>query len=923
MLRGFLVVCFLVGPAIPAQFAGRKPEIIAPVEDPVSVRIEQRIVKTFDFDERPQGNYEDTPMNWVRLMEAGYPRFLEPSFDYEIGHDAPPSFRLDLRGGSVGMRYQGRDIPVHPESDYRIVAWVRTAGLMHARAYLSGYYVDHAMRKIEDSERWSEPIGGPEADGSWQAVTIDLPGGRERAARLALSLQLRQPEEPRPSADNPRPIPQRDMTGAAWFDDITVLRLPRTTLSLSKSVPFYASGERVECQTTVTDPDGIGLAAGLEVIDAEGKRVFEKEIPLGSEFDPAAVMDLGEQPPGLYAARVSVRVGTQELATHQRTFVRLSESDVAASRPPDSAAAPWGIILNADARLTPELTVELVRAVGGNTVKWPLWHATMDDEALLRGDSGEDRLLRLLQARGIRVMGVLEAPVPSLTELPNGRTRGLLDLLAAPSEEWRAWLALPLSRHGRHIAACQLGEDRQPEIDSGEQLRTAVMRVRAEVEPLLGRPDLAVPLTVQTPLTLQSGTVDILSVSMPPHLPAHRYAEHLATVPPGIRFWITVPYLPEGPYHRRDRLAEFARRLVAAYGAGAEKIFVMQPWTVTTRGGIPDIDLREESLVLRTLGGALGDLKPGPAMWLGGGAEGRLFLDPAQETASLVAFADVSPGSLCTTEVDLGRDLRQMNLWGEITDLPYDANGTRLSLDAAPVVISPIPAWRAMLLGSFGVAPPALEAKVAVQERTLRLVNPRATRLRGELLLGLPGEWDVQPRKIRLDIPPGAAAEYPLRFRVPTNQAVGEYVLSARLDIQDYGAEPLLLRAPVQVDSPGLDVNVLVDSENGTLRVRQRVSNRGERTLNLHTYLIAADVPCDTHIIRNLAPGQTAVREYLLSISQAISDRYLRVTVQELGGELRHNQLFRLEPLRTESREAITIPAAISPSGIPSPGIRK
>ena len=923
MRRGFLLTCLLIGPAVPAESTGRRPETINPVDGPVSVRIEQRVVKTFDFDERAQGNYEDTPMNWVRLVEAGYPRFLEPQFDYEIGHDAPPSFRLHLRGGNVGMRYQGRDIPVHPDSDYRIVAWIRTTGLKHARAYLTGYYLDHAMRKIAESERWSEPIGGTDTGDSWQAVTIDLPGGCDRAARLAMSVQLRQPDEPRPAADNPRPIPQRDMTGAAWFDDITVLRLPRAALLLSKVMPFYARGEKVECQVAVTDPDGIGLTARLEVIDADGERHFEQDVSLGREFDPAAVIDLGEQPVGLYAARLSILVGTQELAAHQRAFVRLSEGDQAVAMRADSAGPPWGIILHADAGLTPELTTELVRTVRGGSVKWPLWHAGLDDEALFHSHSGEDRLLRLLETSGIRVIGVLEAPVPSLATMPNGRTRGLLDLLAAPAEEWRAWLAVPLSRHGRHLAACQLGADHQPEVASDEKLRAAVMRVRDEVEPLLGRPDLAVPFMVQNSTALQEGTADILSISMPPHLPARRYAEHLATLPSGVRFWVTVPYLPDGRYHRWDRLAEFARRLVAAYGAGPEQVFVTQPWIVRIRGKTPEIDLREESLVLRTLGGALRGLKPGPAMWLGGGAEGRLFLHPAEETATLVAYADVSPGSFHTTDVDLGRGLRQMNLWGEVVELPYAENGTRLCLDAVPVVISPVPAWRAMLLASFTVAAPALEAKVAEQERTLHLLNPRATQLRGELLLGLPDEWDVQPRKLRLDIPPGAAAEYPLRFRLPTNQAVGEYVLSGRLEIQDYGAEPLWLRAPVQVDSPGLDVNVLMDFERGGVRVRQRVRNRSDRTLNLRTYLIAADVPCDTHIISNLAPGQTAVREYLLSIGRIVAGRYLRVTVQELGGELRHNQLFRLEPPQAEHHSAIIAPATIPPSGTPSRGIRK
>ncbi len=896
MLRAVTVATLL------ALLAASSPSFAEPREaaptsgELVTARIEQRIVKVFDFDERTLGNYEDTPMNWLRIVEPGYPRFLEPRFDYDVGHDSPPSFQLALRGGSVAMKYQGRDIPVHPDSDYRIVAWVRTAGLVHARAFVTAWFMDHAMRPIEASERWSEPIGGEGRNDEWQVVAVDLPGGYERAARVGLSVRLQQAGDTQPSTSNPLPIQHRDVTASAWFDDITVLRLPRAALALSKACPIYEANEKVECQTHLSDPDGIGLTAKLEVRDADGRMLSARDVPLGENFDPTTMFDLGEQPPGLHVARLTVTIEAQELAAQERTFLRLAEGDSLAARSREMGGRiPWGIILDRGGRLAPDSTVELLRAVGVDSVKWPLWESETDDETLVRGDAEVDRLLRMLHNTPIRVVGTLEAPTRSLSLLPNGRSRGLLDLLAAPPDEWRAWLVLPLARHGRQISACQVGSDTKPETTIDQRLLTSVAQVRAEVEPLLGRPDLATPVSPHMTVADEL-PADILSITMPAHLPAHRYEEYLGLPPSGARRWITILPLPEGRYDRGCRLAEFARRIVVAYAARPERVFVPQPWSIFQDGAVPVVELREETLVLRTLAAALRGKEPGPDLWLAADVVGRLFINRTDDTATLVAWVAGEPGSRRHVIVDLGERVNQIDLWGRVTRPAATATGLELALDETPLILAGAAAWRAELLSGLAIIPPTLQAMVPEQERTLRVLNPLNTPLRGELLLGIPGEWDVQPRKITLDVPPGQATEVRVRFRLPTNQAVGEYALSALLTVPDQVAGSVTLRTPVVVDSPGLDVNVLMDFDGRDLRVVQRVINRTAETLNLRTYLIAEEVPCDTQLISNLAVGQAATRQYLIPDARRLAGKHMRVAVQQLGGGLRNNQTFKLDP---------------------------
>src|SRR5437588_4841363 len=192
----------------------------------ITSRIERRVVKSFDFDETSLGNFESGPMNWARHVGQGFPRYLAGRFDRNLGHAAAPSLRLSLMGGNVGTVYEGRDIPVHPRSDYRVVAWVRPDRLKYARAYFTACYLDRAMQKIESSERRSVPIGG-DGNSDWHEIVIDLPGGTDDARWIGLGCWVLQPEQP---PEQPRPIRLEDMSGGAWFDDVTVLRLPCTAI---------------------------------------------------------------------------------------------------------------------------------------------------------------------------------------------------------------------------------------------------------------------------------------------------------------------------------------------------------------------------------------------------------------------------------------------------------------------------------------------------------------------------------------------------------------------------------------------------------------------------------------------------------------------------------------------------------------------
>ncbi|HOQ86186.1 MAG TPA: hypothetical protein PLQ89_10735, partial [Phycisphaerae bacterium] len=179
-----------------------------PVREPISGR---RIIKHFDFDERPLNNLGTVPLYWRPWRADGFPLYLEGAFDTNEGHHSPPSFRLDLDGGSIAYQYEGNDIAVRANSDYLVVAWVKTAGVKHARAYMTAYFLDRKGNRIPGTEQTTELAGGTGETTGWEPIQVGLTGNVPDARYMGLSVWLVQPRVWDPRPPGPRAIENEDV----------------------------------------------------------------------------------------------------------------------------------------------------------------------------------------------------------------------------------------------------------------------------------------------------------------------------------------------------------------------------------------------------------------------------------------------------------------------------------------------------------------------------------------------------------------------------------------------------------------------------------------------------------------------------------------------------------------------------------------
>lgn len=856
----------------------------------VSSRIEDRLLKKFDFNEEPLGNYEPMPMNWQQVTGAGYPRYLEPVFDKELGHDAPPSFKLGLAGGSLACRYAASEISVHPECEYLITAWIRPRGLAHARAFVTAFYLDHAMQEISNSRRRSAEVRGAGRDEPWTRVAIELPSGFANARWIGLSVHVEQAEPPVAGPAQPRPIHREDVHATAWFDDITVLRFPRVSLRFTAPGNVFPPETPVLCEVLVGDLDGRGLESRLEVFDEEGLPIDSRSVATRPVGGPAHAFDLGPLLPGYYEARLTVDADGHEAITHRQSFVRL-----AALPAPIGGGGGFGIALNASALQNRHVTQRLVELAAPSAVKLPLWRGPMSDAAIVEGDKSGDQLVRALRERGVGVVGVLDEPPHSLAAAFGHPGYSVIDVLAASPGRWRPYLAFLLARYGDEVSAWQVGGDKPQLGTERASLSAALANVRETLRPLVGSPQIAVSHDIRIEPADPGLGADVASLFVPAEIGSSRLSTQIAgfvrkDAPAN---WAMLEALPAHPLEPRVHLAETARRMVEARSAGIDTVFVPQPWCAPDGGGpvVPD----RAFVALRLLGNALSGLAPMGDVAFAPGVTARLFGEPAGRSGVLVVWTEGDGPNPARVVCDALLEAAHYDIRGRMRPTASTPRGRVFTVDAAPSVIMPVDTKRIQTVSSFQVEPVDVKVQVEPNRRRLRLRNFFGAAMTGDLVLMPPEGWRVSPERHQISLGPGAWAEIELSIQLPANQAVGDFALEARFTREGDSTPELTLRAPVRVTSPGLDVGVLTRVDGTRLHIVQRITNRTDRALDLRAMVLFPDRRSETRMVRRLAAGATTVREYVIDHADRLVGRPIRVTAEEPEGGLRCHRIVTIE----------------------------
>ena len=856
----------------------------------------RRVLKVFDFNEREFGNYGTVPLGWRHLEGRGFPIYLEGRFDPEVGHTAPPSFRLDLNGGSLAYRYEGRDIAVRPNSDYFVVAWVRTEGLRSARAFVTSTLLDREGELLPGTEQQSALVGGPDSSDQWTPLTLRFRCEHPDARYMGLTLWLAQRSVWRAVPPAPHEVGHQDIHGTAWFDDIVVYRMPRAALRTSRPGGVFVGREVPELEVELSDPDGLHLEGALIVRDADGQTVDERSVPVRTRDDaPIFRVAYDALPIGLYEAEFTVRAAGATLIHHSLRFARLAER-VNLS---DTAGRGFGVMLTDVSAPMLDAQRELLAALEPQWAKVPVWYAQQAVLDQPEDPAGVDAYLEAIRQMRCEPVGVM-MDVPSLTmpRAGDGFIR-MFDLLSADPIAWRPLIAGLWSRAAGLVSVWQLGDEHHWHVTADDRAKRLIERLRVEMADLMAEPVLASVASAriapgsQNPADLQN-PADFRSVLLPNSVDPERIGLHLEgrLAPDPRRVWVTVEPLEDTFYPRVIRMDDWTLRLVETYFQGVGGVFVRAPWDPGKDRLDARTDPREEYIVFRTVSNILGDATPVARMPLNGRVQCRVFDQGG--IAILCVWDPRAPREGIEHRLAIGENVQQVDPWGRRSVLPTVGGRQVVRIGPTPTFLLYGRTWLLEFQRAFAVNPSQVDARFDPLSFEVEFRNTWSAPISGSVRLALPEPWEVRPYRITFSLRENEVFRQRLDVRFPPNAQCGLLPLVGEFDIDADRHRRFIAHTWFDFGPTDIDIHAIATRSDEHVTVRVDLANRTDRPVHFEGYLLAPDHPRVERQFSNCQPGQRVTRMFVIPNAAELAGRDVRISLKEINGLRFWNQVITI-----------------------------
>ncbi len=867
---------------------------------------EPRVLRTFDFEERDDGNYEETPMHFARVVAPGMPHWVRGRLATDAARSGSHSFRLSLDGGSSLYRLDHGILPAVPGAHYRVEARVRTTELAHARVRVIVRLVDVDGEPVPGTTRASTPFASPGGSTRWSRVAAETSTSNPDAKWLVYELGLLQPEHGGSDvgdevAGDPMRRFQQDVRGTAWFDDVVVSRIPVLSAGRGASAGVFREGSPVTFWAEATDPAPGDLKGEGVVRDAAGDVVWEGDgtmrITTGDDglerrhFD----FDAGVLPPGWYELDLMVggaaEVGGNAPASAASAFATMAVVVLAGDDPvPDGRfAADATALPAADWMQVPDALAPL----GMGRLEIAVWGGPTNNDA---GQSHReiDALAAAAESAGVELTAVFAGPTPELIRAAGGRDwlhlyRGLegksSDEIVA--DLWRASLGYLVSRHAHQVARWQIGRAQDAE---DPRLRAMFDQFAGQVRRLVARPELAMPwparrgTDVLPPAGDGTGGPTAMTVLVPASVPARSVPLYAADAARGSGRPTSVHLELPRPdtYGRLGMLSDVARRITYALAGGADRITLPLPFEPGYGGAGPEPD--ERYVVLRTLlSGLAGKQYLGqvPAGDVEQGVEAFLFGNPDESggRGTIVLWARPTPtGGTNATPLlmNLGPAAEQVDLWGNRRRLTQAADGRRdgvaqVFAGTMPTLIVGVDAPLTRLRQTVRLDQPMIESSFRPHHRRLRLTNTFPRSIAGTVRLRPPSGWEARLDSPAFSLGPGESLDRPLELHIPYNSDAGEHRIYAELELRTGGQSDsgdgtgvVRMRVPVtaRVGLADVGLRTVARRESGDLVVQQDITNYGGDVINYTAFVLVPGRARQERLVMRLGPGQSTTKLY-------------------------------------------------------------
>ncbi|HYE02302.1 MAG TPA: hypothetical protein VD963_03600 [Phycisphaerales bacterium] len=873
-----------------------------------------RVVASFDFEE-PE-NPEAVPRDWVRVHgRAGaeadgsvrFPGYNGAELDRSVGAGGSAmSARLPTRGGGTALRLLPGVVPVVPGAQYVITARVRTEGLETARALVAARFVDARLGPIETTETTSEPrVSG----GAWGELRVTLPVAPREAAFLEIDLQVLQARQlggggGRAGAD--------DLAGAAWFDDLAVVLVPRVELVPEGSWGMTGATQRPGARFLVRDAGGGELRARLVARDLDGAEVARVDHQVG-RGGTGAVWRPDLPGYGWYRVTMEVFSGPTLVAEAQTELAWVASS----RRPSPSGGIGLGWVLPRGGQRSERVPAgAVVECLGGSWAR--LAPEALREEEAGTGARARGRAPGAAGWGGARVVLDVDA-IPAELAARLGLAGG--DVLGAAMRD-PSGLADALrpivERHAERARDWRLGRGVGGDVRAGA---AAAAEVLGAVRPG-GR--VVVPVTLGEAASADLRFDGDVELGVPAASDAGEVAGAIGRVLAQGGRARTVTVVIPAPERGRAGAAAVARLAGGLWGLLEEGGTAGRVNLGIELSGEPGAGCPVSAAAL-ALRGVHGMLAPravlgrigansalGPVRGLVLGAADPASAGPgtggAPAGALLLWSEDGMDGEEAWAWCPSAGELRCVDVFGNVRRVEESAEGPegggrggsqRVRVGPTPVLIEGVDTGAALLAVGARLDPGVVPAESTVHELELVLANRWPRRVAGTVRLTGPGEergWRITPRAATpFAIEAGGTTRVPVSVWFGAAEPSGPKEIGAVVRLEeDADVGPILLRLPLALGGTGLDLEaraaVIERDGRRDVEVTVRVGCAGTRERS-----VRVDVS---------APG-VATRQ--AGVVVAAGDRAVRRLVFPGAGERLAGKQVRVCAADRESAERVSV----------------
>lgn len=898
-----------------------------------------RIVRFFDFEER-ETNPNPVPRFWTRNQDQadrphpGFPRFN--SIELDELQDEPAAtrgcVRLSTRGGSTSLLLDGGVIPIFKDADYLVGARVRTQGLEHARAAVAVRFLDEALRPIASSERLSEPVI---SEGHWTNLSVNIKGNSPNAAFVQFELLLLQPDQLNSlsagaSTQVPRAINhaielrKQDLAGSAFFDDVSIVQLPRLELSTQSLTNIIAAPDLPTVRLLVRDLTGEALTGKLMLLDASGRTVDTRAIDIG---EGRSQKDWNPALPGYgwYRAVLDMSNSMSRVGATYIDFAWL---------PPRAEPAPGSVF-------------------GGSTPAPRFW--------LLSRDVPESAYRSLASAcLDVRVDG-LGIPVwtPDLTvSLVPVRSKSLrplvdsfrsehLDLafslpivpesasdpkaLIAP-DPWTMLSSKPTSAHalldqflddyGQTVQRWQVGWFGQRVLPTLSAFTSDLSTIESTLGKLVPGPIVVVPTPLEE-LNAISAVPGFEPAVFMPHdaLPAScalaidSWKGQSASGPPETRRLLAaLASAPERDLDAADAAAALAKRAVRVWASATAtrselpsretvSLALVDPWSVRNDRST-QLMPRPELAAWRAVIDRLANRRFVCEFPLPGAGEAYLFADRSgsKDSGLLVLWNDASLPEQVKLQNYLGSGpIQLIDVFGNAAPL-NDPAQSPIAISSSPLFVEGVDAELLHFVAKFTIDPPLLSMISPETQHNIQVTNTWPVPVSGTLHLLEPGglsnsarrdrTWRINPRTFGFALAPGETASLPMSVSFGAAEEVGTkpFVFSVQL-AAGHSYEPFRVAARMELGLRDISFSVTATPRGNDVVLEATISNQSRAPLTLVMTAFPPEMPRQLVDVGEVLPGNQVIHRFTLrNVYPAHKGQRIPVSIADSEAGVRINR---------------------------------